>query len=60
MDPKYLGTKALITKLTTVLYNHIKTYLPTIYNEIKEKIKDCEDRLRDLGPPLPRDNKEKL
>lgn len=43
-----------------MLYNHIKAYLPQIYLEIKEKIKDCEERLRDLGPPLPRDNKEKL
>ncbi len=60
MDPKYLGTKALTNKLSTILFKHIKTYLPKIIDEIKEKIRDCEDRLKDLGPPLPRDNKEKL
>ncbi|EGR30647.1 hypothetical protein IMG5_126860 [Ichthyophthirius multifiliis] len=43
MDPKYLGTKSLTTKL-----------------KIKEKIKECEDRLNELGPSLPRQNKEKM
>lgn len=60
MDPKFLGTRALISKLTNVLYYHIRKHLPNIFKEITDKIKDCEDKLKDLGPPLPKDNKEKM
>jgi len=60
MDPKYLGTKALTAKLSTVLFQHIRNFLPKIIEEIREKINDCEERLKDLGPPMPKDNKEKL
>lgn len=60
MDPKFLGTKALTTKLSSVLFNHIRTILPAIVKEIKDKLKECEDRLRDLGPSLPRDQKDKM
>ena len=60
MDPKYLGTKALIGKLTTILFHHIRNFLPEIIKEIKLKIMDCEERLRELGPPLPRESKDKL
>ena len=55
MDPKYLGTKALTQKLSTCLFNHIRNLLPAIIKEIKDKLKDCEDRLTDLGPSLPID-----
>lgn len=59
MDPKYLGTKALTGKLTTVMFQHIRNYLPAIMKEIQEKIHDCEGRLNDLGPSLPVDLAEK-
>jgi hypothetical protein len=60
MPPGYLGTKALTNKLTTVMFNHIRKFLPAIVKEITQKIKECEDRLKDLGPPLPREEKEKI
>lgn len=56
MDPKYLGTRALTTNLSQVFFNHLRSFLPSILTEIKEKMKECEDRLRDLGPPMPKDN----
>ena len=28
--------------------------------EIQSKIKDCEERLKDLGPPMPREYTEKM
>lgn len=59
MDPKYLGTKALVNKLTTVLFYHIREFLPKIVVEIREKIRECEDRLKELGPTLPADNRER-
>lgn len=34
MDPKYLGTQALTTKLTTIFFEHIKAFLPKIAKEI--------------------------
>ncbi|KAL4444748.1 hypothetical protein ABPG74_015956 [Tetrahymena malaccensis] len=60
MDPKFLGTKALTNKLSSVLFYHIRNILPSIVKEIKDKLKECEDRLKDLGPALPREQKDKM
>lgn len=60
MPPGYTGTDSLTQKLTKVLYSHIRTYLPEIYKEIVAKMHECEDRLKDLGTPLPKDGGEKL
>jgi dynamin 1-like protein len=60
MPPGLLGTDILTNKLTKVLFTHIKHNLPEITKEIKEKQRDIEDRLRDLGPPLPSDGSEKM
>jgi len=53
MPATSLGTEQLTSKLTKVLFTHIKHNLPEITKEIKDKQRDIEDRLRDLGPPLP-------
>lgn len=53
IDSKLLGTDTLTSKLTKVLFTHIKHNLPEITKEIKDKQRDIEERLRDLGPPLP-------
>jgi vacuolar protein sorting-associated protein 1 len=42
------------------MFTHIKHNLPEITKEIREKAKDIEDRLRDLGPPLPSESTEKM
>jgi len=34
MDKEYLGTRALVSKLTTVFFSHIKRCLPEIIKEI--------------------------
>lgn len=60
MPPGCLGTDVLTSKLTKVLFTHIKHNLPEITKEIKEKQRDIEDRLKDLGPPLPHDGPEKM
>ena len=48
-----LGIGKLIEKLTKILFTHIKHNLPEIMTEIREKIKEAENDLRDLGPPMP-------
>lgn len=53
IDSKLLGTETLTNKLTKVLFAHIKHNLPEITKEIRDKSRDIEERLRDLGPPLP-------
>lgn len=53
MPQNHFGTETLTSKLTKVLFTHIKHNLPEITKEIKDKQRDIEDRLRDLGPPLP-------
>lgn len=60
MPPNMLGTDILSQKLTKVMFTHIKHNLPEITREIKEKVKDVEERLRDLGPPLPKEGTEKM
>ncbi len=53
-------TEQLSSKLTRVLFAHIKHNLPEIIKEIQDKIKDVEERLHDLGPSLPSTQSEKL
>lgn len=42
------------------MFTHIKHNLPEITKEIREKIRDIEDRLKDLGPPMPSEGSEKM
>jgi hypothetical protein len=60
MPPGHTGTDSLTQKLTKILYAHIRTYLPEIYKEILGKMAECEERLKDLGTPLPKNDSEKL
>ena len=60
MPEGVLGTEKLTNKLTKVLFTHIKHNLPEITKEIKEKQRDIEDKLKDLGPPLPSEGHEKM
>lgn len=55
-----LGTFALVAKLSSVMYSHMKNVLPSIVSEINHKIKNCESNLLKLGTPVPIDTKEKL
>eukprot|EP00331_Platyophrya_macrostoma_P003937 CAMPEP_0176413694 /NCGR_PEP_ID=MMETSP0127-20121128/4845_1 /TAXON_ID=938130 /ORGANISM="Platyophrya macrostoma, Strain WH" /LENGTH=665 /DNA_ID=CAMNT_0017793511 /DNA_START=36 /DNA_END=2033 /DNA_ORIENTATION=- len=59
LPPGLTGTDALVTKLTKVLFQHIREYLPQIYKEIINKTKECEERLKDLGDALPSDTNGK-
>ena len=60
LPPGLLGTEALTQKLTKVLFTHIKNFLPEIIKETMIRIKECEERLRDLGPSTPSDLKQRL
>lgn len=59
MPQNVLGIGNLTTKLTKILFTHIKHNLPDIMKEIREKQKETEDELRDLGPPMPNQDHEK-
>ncbi len=48
-----LGTGNLTKRLTKVLFTHIKNYLPEIVKEINALKKDIDEKLKNLGPPLP-------
>jgi dynamin 1-like protein len=60
LPKEMLGTQSLIRKLTTVMYDHMKNVLPSIFKEIDMKIRNIESNLEKLGVPIPEDNKEKL
>jgi GTP-binding protein EngB required for normal cell division len=60
MPPGFLGIETLTQKLTKILFHHIRSYLPEIMKEISIKIKDCEDRLKELGTSLPTTTKDKV
>ena len=59
MPPGYLGCEVLTTKLTRILFTHIRHSLPDIVNEIREKLKETENELKDLGEPMPSTKGEK-
>lgn len=44
------GTESLTKKLTTILYQQIKTQMPEIFEEIKTKKKIAQEELEKLGP----------
>ncbi len=56
----HVGTEVLTQKLTKVLYAHIRTLMPEIMNELKLKINECDERMKDLGPALPSSDSEKF
>ena len=60
MPPGFLGTETLVNKLSTIMYRHIKRHMPAIIQEIDSKIYECEKSAKELGTPLPEDNREKL
>ena len=59
MPREYLGTHSLTMKATKIMFTHIKSHLPDIMKEIKDKINEINDRLRNLGPPMPSEPQEK-
>lgn len=60
MNQNVLGAGNLIKKLGKILFTHIKHSLPEITNEIKSKMKETEDDLKDLGPTMPLDETQKM
>jgi vacuolar protein sorting-associated protein 1 len=59
LNQNILGTEILTQKCTRIMFTHIKTHLPDIMREIKDKMNQINDRLKDLGPPMPSLPKEK-
>jgi hypothetical protein len=60
LPPGCVGTEALVGKLTSTMYRHIKRIMPSIINEIDSKIFECEKNYKELGTPLPVEDREKL
>ena len=60
MPPGLLGCDVLTNKLSRILFTHIKHNLPEIINEIREKLRETEGDLEDLGEPMPSSKGEKL
>lgn len=60
MPPGMLGCSVLTTKLSRILFTHIKHSLPEIINEIRAKLRETEQELSDLGEPMPSDRSEKF
>ena len=59
MPQGLLGIHNLTTKLTKILFTHIKHNLPEIMKEIRQKMKETDEDLKDLGPAMPSENTEK-
>lgn len=60
LPPSLVGTKSLTNKLTDVLYTHIRTCLPEIISEIQKQINEKETRLKELGPGMPDEDKDRM
>jgi hypothetical protein len=53
MQPDLLGCDQLTKKLSKILFVHIRHNMPAIINEVRDKQKEAENELRDLGAPMP-------
>ena len=53
LPPGYTGTDCLVTKLTKVLFRHIKNFLPEIKKEILDRKRKVGERLSELGEGVP-------
>jgi len=53
MPQNLLGIGNLTNKLSKILFTHIKHSLPDIMKEIRDKMKETDDDLKDLGPTMP-------
>jgi len=60
MSPDVLGCDTLTRKLSKILFVHIRHNLPSIVQEVKDKQRDAEHELRDLGPPMPSQQADKM
>ena len=60
MPPGFLGCDVLTSKCTRILFTHIKHNLPEIIREIRDRLRETEGELRDLGTELPSNSAEKM
>ena len=60
LPPGHTGTDCLVSKLTKVLFRHIKSFLPEIKKEILERKRKVGDRLLELGEGVPIDVSEQV
>ena len=60
MPPDLLGCNELTKKLSKILFVHIKHNMPTIINEVRDKQREAEHELRDLGQPMPSSSADKM
>lgn len=54
------GTDTLTQKLSRIMYAHIRVNLPEITKEVDEKLKSVEERIKDLGTPLPTSDSQRM
>mmetsp|Transcript_58812 Transcript_58812/g.140216 ORF Transcript_58812/g.140216 Transcript_58812/m.140216 type:complete len:789 (+) Transcript_58812:72-2438(+) len=59
LPPGMVGTNYLIDQLTSVLFKHIRRFLPEIKREINERRRDAEARLEELGGEIPVEKTER-
>lgn len=52
MTGNYFGIETLVDKLRRLFFDHLKLFLPGIYNSIKEKIHECRKTLDELGSDM--------
>jgi replication fork clamp-binding protein CrfC len=51
------GTQVLTSKLTNILYRHIRSFLPKLMTELNSRSMDLQKELNKLGPGLPTEDK---
>ncbi|KAJ1605628.1 dynamin-like protein, partial [Cryptosporidium canis] len=59
LSPELVGTKNLVSKLTKVLFKHIRTFLPDIRREISARIRALSSRLDEFGQSVPLESSDR-
>jgi len=60
LPPGYVGSNALINKLSRIYFKIINKNLPIIINAINDRFKDIQNELDELGNPIPSDDTSKM
>jgi GTP-binding protein EngB required for normal cell division len=60
LPPGYTGTDCLVSKLTKVLFRHIKNFLPEIKKEILDRRRKVAERITELGEGVPAEVPEQV
>lgn len=60
LPAEQLGTRALVDKMSTILFNMIQSYLPQLKSEVNSRLRQVKTQMEGLGEEFPEEEEKKL